>query len=91
MLRISETISFPGTIILRLEGRIAGAWAAELELACEKVLLSRQPLSLDLSEVSFADRQGLQLIAGLIARGITLTACSPFLREQLKNVSQPPA
>ena len=38
----------------------------------------------DLKEVSFVDREGIRLLASLLAQTVELKRCSPFLREQLR-------
>ena len=85
MLRIYSIDSGNHHIILRLEGRVAGPWVAELWRACEKVLGEGRALKLNLAEVSFVDPGGIALITSLRSRGISLTGCTPFVEEQLKS------
>lgn len=87
MLRITPTQSGNHHIILRLEGRVAGPWVMELWKACEKVLGEGQALALDLAEVSFLDSAGVTLLTQVRSRGVELTECSPFVKEQLKESS----
>jgi ABC-type transporter Mla MlaB component len=90
MLRISPIDSGNHRAILRLEGRVAGPWVAELRTACEKVLGEGRTLDLNLAEVSFLDQAGVGLLANVRARGVQLRECSPFVAEQLKsNGGQP--
>ena len=86
MLKISQIDSRNHVVILRLEGRIAGPWVAEMRKACERFLNDRRSLALDLGEVLYADQNGLSALASLGSRGVLLTDCSPFLNEQLKSV-----
>jgi len=44
-------------------------------------------LALDLTEVSFADEQGLTLLSRLKTRGIKLLNPAPFVEEQLKSAN----
>lgn len=85
MLRISCIENGAGPITLRLEGRVAGPWVAELLEACEKVLGEGRRLALDLAEVSFLDPAGAVLLGKVRSRGVQLLQCSPFLKEQLKG------
>jgi len=71
--------------ILRLEGRVAGPWVAELRTACERVLGEGRALELNLAEVSFLEPAGVALLANVRKRGVRLLACSPFVAEQLKT------
>lgn len=70
-----------------LEGSLAGPWITELR----DVVLSSDStpnlISLNLTNVHFADEQGLSLLRELIAWGVTLRAASPFIRELLKTDS----
>ena len=90
MLRISPIDSGNHHVILRLEGRVAGPWVAELRTACEKVLGEGRALELNLAEVSYLDPAGVALLANVSERGVQLLSCSPFIAEQLKtNAVQP--
>jgi ABC-type transporter Mla MlaB component len=84
MLRITPTDSGNHHVILRLEGRVAGPWVAELRKVCEQVLGGGQGLKLNLAEVSFLDPAGVSLLMKVRARGVELAECSPFIMEQLK-------
>jgi ABC-type transporter Mla MlaB component len=50
---------------LRLEGELTVPWVTEVGRVCSGIVESRQPLSIDLKEVSFVDREGLRLLASL--------------------------
>lgn len=85
MLKISEAGTVNETVVLKLEGRIAGPWVAEVLNACERFLSEHRALKLDLADVSFLDRIGTAAISSLKSRGVSLENCSPFVVEQLKN------
>jgi len=89
MLRISEIEQNGDGATLRLEGRLVGTLAVEVERACEKHLSKGHGLRLDLSDLSFADRTGIALLQQLRSRGAALTNCSPFLNEELKQAILP--
>jgi hypothetical protein len=84
MLRISLIVEGVRGVIFRLEGRVVGPWVAELRKACEKVLEEKRGLTLELSEVMFASREGVALLRELKAQGVVLSGCSPFLSQELK-------
>jgi anti-anti-sigma regulatory factor len=88
MLRISLERTGDHRAILRLEGRIAEPWTSELRNACEQLLQERKTLQLDMAEVSFADRSGLDLLRSLKSRGVSFVDCSPFTEEQMKGDSR---
>ena len=88
MLRISES-SLNGTgATLRLEGSVAGPWVEEVRRACEQSLVKDRKLTLDLADVSFADRDGIALLRDLSRQEVRLVNCSPFLNQQLRNAEE---
>ena len=87
MLKISQTGIAAQSVTLKLEGRIVGPWVGELCRLCETLLSHRSPLNLDLTDVRFADADGVTALLGLKSRGVILTNASPFLEEQLKTRS----
>jgi ABC-type transporter Mla MlaB component len=86
MLKISTKHSGTHGVTLRLEGRIAEPWTSELGKTCEQLLRERKSIRLDMAEVSFADRTGLELLRCLQSRGVALVECSPFTAEQMKGI-----
>jgi len=88
MLKISLENGGHQAVTLRLEGRIAGPWTAELNEVCEHVLRENRRLSLIMADVAFLDRAAAQLLAKLKSRGVVLSECSPFTAEQLKSFPQ---
>ena len=85
MLRITATNNGHQYVLLRLEGRVAGPWVAELWKSCEKVLGDGKALVLNLADVSFLDSAGVKLLATIHARGAELADCSPFVEQQLRT------
>ena len=83
MLKIVMTEQPAGGAMLRLEGQIIGPWIEELRRTCA-ALLDHGAVSLDLSQVSFVERRGVELLRSLGTRGVSLLRCSPFVTEQLK-------
>ena len=89
MLRISEIELTGEAATLRLEGRIVRALVAEVQNACEQYLSNGHRLTLDLADLLFADRDGIALLHELMRRGVSLSNCSPFLSEELKQAILP--
>ena len=85
VLRIELLDQKNGTTTLGLAGRIVGPWVDELSRSCERVLAVGGTLSVDLGQVSFVDRDGIQFLKRLRARDVALVNCSPFVAEQLKG------
>lgn len=87
MLKIVLAESSSATPTLRLEGLVIGPWVDELNGLCERCLARGARPILDLSEVSFVDREGIELLRDLELRGVAFLNCSPFVAEQLKAVA----
>jgi len=83
MLRITSLESTEGTATLKLEGRVAGPWVAELKRTAD-ALLQRRPIGLDLSDVTYVDAQGAALLRDLQARQASVYGCSSFVAELLR-------
>ena len=85
MLRISvEEFSAQGAI-LHLEGHLVGPWVEELRSSCEKILGESKRLTLDLTALSFVDRDGIIFLRSLKTREVVVTNCSAFFAHQLKD------
>ncbi len=84
MLKIVPAKGTTGISIVRLEGRVIVPWVEELRQSCEPVLAGGAPLALDLSDVSFVDRDGVELLRSLKKRQVALLNCSGFVAELLK-------
>ena len=91
MLRISNgtTAGDKKAVLLRLEGQVSGPWIGELRRVCNETIDDNggQPLVLDLADVSFIDADGVALFKELTARRVTVTKGSPFVTEQLREVT----
>jgi anti-anti-sigma regulatory factor len=84
MLKIVSGPTANGRAILKLEGRVIGPWVEEVRRSCDEVLAAGASLTLDCSEVSFVDREGVELFRRLRSRQVELSNCSRFVAEQLK-------
>lgn len=85
MLRISVKRFSNHHETLHVEGHLVGPWVEQLQLSCEQVIGESKRLTLDLTAVCFADRDGVALLRKLKVRGVAITNCSPFIAHQLKN------
>ena len=86
MLKITEGVGEDGTALLYLEGQVNGPWLAEVKRCCDRVLATARRLTLDLANVSFVDRDAIDLFRELTDRKVTMANCSPFVAEQLKEL-----
>jgi ABC-type transporter Mla MlaB component len=87
MLKISQS-GKANSFTLKLEGRVVGPWVGELRQVCETMLTEGRSLKLDLTDVTFADAEGIAVLTGFKTRGVTLKNCSPFVDEQLRSTAK---
>jgi len=88
MLKISQFGEASQSLTLKLEGRVMGPWVGELQLVCSALLGPRRVLSLDLSNVTYADLEGAKLLSHLRSQGVALKRCSAFIKEQLRAIEK---
>jgi anti-anti-sigma regulatory factor len=101
MLRIKVVDLSDSAVVLRVEGRITGSWVDELRRTCAAhsfavhsfaghtfaghTFADEVQLSLELSDVSFADAAGIALLKELRSRGADLIRPTPFMAERLED------
>lgn len=81
MLKITREVEAQ-TVRLKFEGKLVGPWVAEGRSAATEAALDRA-LTLDLSEVTFVDRGGVELLEELLRDGVRISPCSNFVAELL--------
>ena len=90
MLKISQAGKANHSVKLKLEGRLVGPWVSELRQVCETLLTEGWSLKLDLTEVIYADTDGVAVLSSFKPRGVGFINCSPFLEEQLRSPIEVP-
>jgi hypothetical protein len=84
-MKISVVESSSVAVRLRAEGRLMGRWVEELRRTCDLQGLSDGiRLTLDLTDVSFADVTGIERLKELRTRSVTLLNPSSLVAEHLK-------
>jgi hypothetical protein len=78
----------PGAVELRLrlEGRLAGPWVAELR-QCWQTAAAQGATMLDLREVDFVDHDGQALLAEMHRQGVRFEASGPFIQNMLEEIA----
>jgi hypothetical protein len=84
MLRVT-TIHENQHATLKLEGKLLEPWLDELHSACARAKDVSGRLTFDLANLTFADAAGLQFLRELIHQGVSVSACSPFVAELLRE------
>jgi anti-anti-sigma regulatory factor len=88
MLRITVQVDSPG-LRLRLEGRLAGPWVAEVEHCWQTVRQDKRgrPLTVDLRDVDFVDHAGEQLLASIYEDGARLIATGLMIKGLVSRIT----
>lgn len=77
-----------GELRFRLEGRLSGAWVAELR-QCWLTALSTargRTTTLDLSDVDYVDPDGQSLLKEMHQQGVELKAVTPLIRQMVEEI-----
>jgi len=88
VLKISRSDRDSTQTTLQLEGRVTHAELSELERTRKESQKECRRLVLDLTGVSFVDREGVAALHRMRRDGILITGCSPFVGELLKESSR---
>ena len=63
--------------VVHIAGRLSGNAVAQLSNACDHFV---EPLVIDLSELLYADDEGINAIHAIAARGSKIRGASPFVQ-----------
>ena len=83
MLKITS-ICDSNLVTLKVEGKLLGPWVEELRIACSQTEAASHHTRLDLSNVTYLDVAGFDLLQELLHRGVVIAACSSFVAEYLQ-------
>jgi hypothetical protein len=83
VLRISSAAESGSRVTLTAEGTLVGDWVPLLEAECVRHLDARRVVELDLTSVSFVDRDGAATVRSLIARGVEVIGASALVNALL--------
>ncbi len=85
MLKIVRNDPTSDSIVLKLEGKVIGPWVEEVRRISEKIFASGRTLTFDLSEVTFVDREGIELFRALRGQQAMFLNSSVFVAELLRS------
>jgi anti-anti-sigma regulatory factor len=88
VLRITAIQANGSPVTLKLEGKILAEGVPLLERECEERLAKRDRVVLDLSQVTFVDRSGIQMLQRVSARSVSIVNGSAFIAELLDEGGQ---
>lgn len=81
MLRITPIQIKGSPVTLKLEGKILSDWVPLLEQECQAWIARECHVVLDLSEVTFVDHLGIELLQRLPSRSLSIVNGSGFIAE----------
>jgi ABC-type transporter Mla MlaB component len=87
VLRISITEAVDGPVTLQLDGQVGGRWVELLQTTCEVQLKKGARVTIDMRNVSFADRDGIALLTSLTDRRVEILNALPFIAEQIRRAA----
>jgi len=82
MLKITVSGQGSSSQIIKLEGKLLHDWIDEVRRLFLDVDDGPFP-GLDLSALTFVDRDGTELLLQLLRQGVRIESCSPFVAELL--------
>ena len=85
MLRIQRKDVNAHRVVLLLQGRIVGEWAALLARECREWNHCGFRVELDISEVVFIGRSGFEVLGRLARAGARIFSCSPLIAAMLEQ------
>jgi anti-anti-sigma regulatory factor len=83
MLRITRMAESPAHVTLKLEGRIVSDWVSVVERECLTVLQEKRQVILDVSEVTFIDGRGLEMLQQIASPHLQIINASALIGELL--------
>ncbi len=87
MLRITPLIA-KEKAILRLEGKLSGAWANELARVWSAWHTGLKRVRVDLRAVNFVDQRGKDVLITLHQEGAEFVASDPLISALLEDIAQ---
>lgn len=75
-------------VVLYVRGRLSGSLVSELENCWKRMFSSdiRNPIKLDLGEVTFVDKGGKALLSEMVANGVQLQANGPIMTPVAERI-----
>lgn len=83
MLRITQVSEDSGQVCLKLEGRVIGDWVSELEHTCESCLSESRHITLDMSDVTYIDRRGVETLKRILGENVRMTGATLLVQALL--------
>lgn len=86
--KIERVLRLDGSVVLRVSGRIEGAYVAMLRELMEKESAAKDGLAIDLTEVTLVSQEAIEAFVIGEANGIELRYCPAYVREWVSRAKQ---
>lgn len=83
MLRITQVSEDSDQVCLKVEGRVIGDWVPELDRICGSCLSESRQVTLDMSDVTYIDRQGVETLKRILGENVQLTGVTLLVQALL--------
>lgn len=83
MLRITQVSEDSDQVCLKVEGRVIGDWVSELDRTCGSCLSQSREVTLDMSDVTYIDRQGVETLKRILGEKVRLTGTTLLIQALL--------
>lgn len=83
MLRITQVSEDSDQVCLKVEGRVIGDWVSELDRTCGSCLSQSRLITLDMSDVTYIDRQGVETLKRILGENVRLTGATLLVQALL--------
>lgn len=83
MLRITQVSEDSDSVCLKVEGRVIGDWVSELDRTCGSCLVRKRQITLDISDVTYIDRRGVETLKRILGENVRLTGANLLVRALL--------
>jgi hypothetical protein len=87
VLRITPNESVDA-LCLKVEGKLIGPWVEELRHVCTRAGAADARCALDLTNLTFADADGVRLLQGLMSAGVRIYGATQFIQQLLQTDKQ---
>jgi anti-anti-sigma regulatory factor len=84
MLKITKVEENGTKVLMKLEGKVMGQWAALLDGECRSFIRQKKAVHLECSNVDFVDDKGIEVLNNLSRMQVTLMSAPGFVTELLQ-------
>ena len=85
MLRITAQEGEPASVMLKVEGQIVAPWGSVLESECRMHIEAGRRVALDLTDVSYVDTRGANLLRSLAEESVEINNCSSLITHLMEG------